>query len=168
MTPMTSHVARTPPSVPSERRRLAVGGLIVATALGAAPARAGLGESAASVSDDGRALNAATVSTSAMPSYDRHEIRTADGTSVREFAARDGNVFAVDFDGPTMPDLKSVLGTRYDSYVRAAQARRGNHHVVSFTSDGAVVTIVKLPRGFAGHAHLPAAVPTGVDVRELR
>ncbi len=130
-------------------------------------AHAGLGETVTSVARDRAALGADTQTTTAMPMYDRHAFTTAGGTSVREFAAHDGTVFAVNFSGPTMPDLKTVLGTHYDAYMAAAQARHRNHHVLSFEADGVVVTIVKFQRGFQGAAHVPAAVPNGVSVQEL-
>jgi hypothetical protein len=136
--------------------------------LAAGAAQAGLGDAKGTMRADGVALAAQATTTLSMPAYDRTEMTTADGTSVREFSARDGTVFAVDFSGPSMPDLKTVLGKHYESYVTAARVRRGNHHVVSLTTDDAVITIVRLPRGFTGHAHLPAAVPAGVDVETLR
>lgn len=134
----------------------------------ASAAHAGLGQARAVVLEDRSAIAARSMTTRSMPTYDRTEITTAEGTSVREFSARDGGVFAVDFSGPTMPDLKAVLGTHYDDYLAAARSQRGSHHVVSFATDDVVVTIVKAPRGFSGHAHLPAAVPAGVDVQTLR
>lgn len=131
---------------------------------------AALGGPATSVAADRKALAAEAVSTTSSGRYERHAFTTPDGTSVREFASPDGGVFAVDFSGPSMPDLKTVLGTHYAAYeTAAARARRGvNHHVFSFASDGVVMTVTKLPRGFAGRAHLPAAVPAGVDVDTLR
>jgi hypothetical protein len=143
-------------------------GLLVAASYAPLMARAGLGGSATSILDDGTAMGAASMTTTPMPSYVRHEITTADGVRVREFAAQDGKVFAVAFDGPTMPDLKTVLGTHYDSYVAAATQRRGSHHVVSFASDGAVVTIMKTPRGFSGQAQLPSSTPQGIQAQDLR
>lgn len=139
-------------------------------------AQAGLGEAATSVARDREAMRADAVSTTSMPGYDRHEIATSEGVSVREFSAHGtgggaGTVFAVQFNGPDLPDMKSVLGPHYDRYVAATriqQQRARNHHVMSFDDDGLVVTIVKLPRGFSGEAHLRAATPAGVDVRELR
>jgi hypothetical protein len=143
--------------------------LAVAAAAVAGPASAALGEPAASVMADRKALAAEAVSATAAGAYERHELTTPDGTSVREFASPAGGVFAVDFSGPTMPDLKTVLGAHYATYEAAARARRGtNHHVFSFASDGVVMTVTKLPRGFSGRAHLPAAVPAGVDVNDLR
>ena len=142
------------------RRAVATGVLVMACST----ADAALGD----VQAKARATTDPAGVTTSMPSYDRTEFTAVDGGSVRQFSGHDGTVFAVDFSGPTMPDLKAMLGTHYDSYVAAARSRRGNHHVVSVNTDEAVITIVKLPRGFAGHAHLPAAVPAGVDVRTLR
>ena len=147
---------------------LALRAVLAASSLAGGAAQAGLGDAKAMTTADRAAISAQTMTTVSMPAYDRTELTTVDGASVREFSARDGTVFAVDFNGPTMPDLKAVLGTRYDSYVAAAKARRGSHHVLSLITDDAVITIVKLPRGFSGHAHLPAAVPAGVDVQTLR
>ncbi len=146
--------------------------IVLAAALGvAAPAaHAALGDPATSVAADRKALAADEVRTTPSGSYDRHEFTTPDGTSVREFASQANGVFAIDFSGPTMPDLKTVLGTHYAAYEAAAGVRRSvvNHHVFSFSGDGVVMTVTKLPRGFVGHAHLPAAVPAGVDVDSLR
>jgi hypothetical protein len=143
--------------------------LAVATVCGAmSPAFAGLGDPAAAVARDRATLRADAVTTTTMPMYDRHEMTTGDGASVREFAAHDGTVFAVDFSGPSMPDMKTLLGSQYDHYLTATTAHRGNHHVMTFTEGGLVVTIVKAPRGFTGHAVLPALVPAGADLGDLR
>lgn len=133
-----------------------------------APAFAGLGDTVAAIARDRVAFRAGAVTTTAMPTYERHEMTTGDGANVREFAARDGTVFAVDFAGPAMPDMKALLGPQYDRYVAATRAHRGDHHVMTFAEDGLSVTIVKAPRGFSGHAVLPALVPAGADLGDLR
>lgn len=149
--------------------RFATIAALLATLCGSQAAQAALGGTAASVQQDSTALRGTTVSMTSMQGYDRHEIKTADGANVREFASSDGAVFAVSFDGPAIPDLKTMLGTHYDDYLAAAKAHRGNHHVMSFvTSDGLSVSITKLPRGFRGEAHLPALLPRGVAVQDLR
>jgi hypothetical protein len=138
--------------------------LIVASCL-AAPAYAGLGDA---VAVDASRLRAASVKTVAMPLYDRHEIVTDDGATIHEFAARDGTVFAVDFAGPAIPDLQTMLGSHYADYLASARAHHGNHHVMSFDENGLVVTIVKLPRGFTGSAQVSALMPQGVTAEDLR
>ncbi len=151
--------------------KTSIASLAGALTLVAPMCHAALGDAAASVGRDGQLMNAEP-STTAMPLYDRHELRTADGATVREYATRDasgGTVFAVNFDGPSMPDMKALLGTSYDRYVAAAAKVRGhNHHLMSFDADGLAVTIVKQPRGFQGEAHLPALMPQGVRAEDLR
>lgn len=132
------------------------------------PAQAGLGDAATSVEHDRQMLRGASVKKQSLPSYDRHEMQTADGTTVREFSRRDGAVFAFDFDGPALPDLKVLLADHYDDYVAAARVHRGNHHVLSFSSGGVVFTINRLQRGFQGRAHVPSLLPPGVDPAEIR
>ena len=136
-------------------------------------AHAGLGDVVGSSTADRAASFADAVTTTTMGAYDRKDLTTADGGSVREYvtqaAANGGTVFAVTFAGPTMPDLKAVLGAHYDAYLTAARAHRGNHHVLSFVADdGMVMRIVKLQRGFAGQARLPAQMPRGVTLEDLR
>ncbi len=155
----------------SRLRTFCIAAFAAASASIAPLAHAALGDTAASIGHDRQVMNAEP-STTSMPSYDRHELKTADGAVVREYATRDaagGKVFAIGFDGPTMPDMKTVLGAHYDRYMAAAAARRGhNHHVMTFDADGLVVTIVRMPRGFQGEARLPALVPQGVAVEDLR
>ncbi len=132
------------------------------------PAYAGLGDAAATVEHDRQMLRGASVKRTSMPSYDRHEMETADGTTVREYSVRNGPVFAVDFAGPALPDLKVLLADHYDDYLAAAKSRRRNHHALTFSSDGVVFTINKLPRGFQGAAHVPSLLPPGVNAGDLR
>ena len=147
------------------RRRLlcCVAGLCCMTA-----AHAGLGDAATSVEQDRQVLRSASVKRQSMPAYERHEMQTDDGTTVHEFAARDGTVFAVDFAGPALPDLKVLLSSHYDAYMAAAGAHRGNHHALSFASDGVVMTVRRLPRGFEGSAHVPSLLPPGVSPDQLK
>jgi hypothetical protein len=147
---------------------LAVAVLVVVQCM---PARAGLGEPATAVARDRAALRAVTATTTTLPQYDRHDLVTDDGGTIREFSAHDGTVFAVDFAGQALPDLKTMLGTHYDDYLAAARAHRargGSRHVLTFDADGLVVTIVKLPRGFTGHAHVSALMPAGLRAEDLR
>lgn len=152
-------------------RSVGVAIVVAASVVCTTVAHAALGDVAASIDRDRQVMNAEP-STTSMPAYDRHVLKTADGATVREYATRDasgGRVFAIDFEGPTMPDMKAVLGENFDRYVAATARSRGhNHHVMSFDEDGLVVTIVKLPRGFQGAARLPALLPPGVTAQDLR
>ena len=153
----------------SRSTSILTGSLLLTAALVTAPAApAGLGEGTASIARDHAALHGHALQITPMQSYDRHELTTASGTKVREYASRDGTVFAVAFAGPSVPDLKVLLGARYDEYARAVAARAGNHHVLSINSPGLVMQVIKLPRGLIGRAHVPALLPAGVSPGDLR
>ena len=81
---------------------------------------------------------------------------------------RSGTVFAVAFSGPSIPDLRVLLAQHYAAYLAEAARPRVNHRAMSIESPGLVLSIVKLPRGFVGSAHVPTLVPAGVAPRELR
>ena len=143
-------------------------GLLTLVAVGfGVTAQAGLGDSADSIARDHTALQAQTETHMAMAAYDRHEITTASGTRVREYVSRAGKVFAVSWSGPSLPDLKTVLGGQYDAYVEAAKAPHHNHHVLSISTPDLVLQNSRLPRGFMGRAHIPSLVPAGTSVAEL-
>ncbi len=107
------------------------------------------------------------MTTASTSRFQRHEIAAEDGTMVHEYTSADGTVFAVDFAGPSLPDLKTLLATHYDDYVAAAKRQRGSHHAVNFTSAGLVISVVRLPRGFVGASHVPALMPAGVTAGAL-
>jgi Protein of unknown function (DUF2844) len=130
-------------------------------------AHAGLGESADSIARDHGALQAQTDNKTTTATYDRHEITMASGTRVREYLSKTGKVFAVSWSGPTLPDLKTVLAEHYADFVSAASAPRHNHHVLTISTPEFVLQNSRLPRGFAGHAHIPSLVPAGTSAAEL-
>ena len=148
------------------RRR---GGVALVLGLLLAPAvRAGLGERVETVARDHAAPGAPARKVTPMAHCDLHEITSAQGLRIREYVARDGTVFATTWSGPAMPDLKVALAGHYAEYHAAAQAHRGGHHVFSMSSDRLVIRVVKLPRGLVGSARVPALVPAGMDLNDIR
>ncbi len=90
------------------------------------------------------------------------EYADASGATVREFCDATGIVFAVTWDGPSLPDMRQLLGTRFDRYRDAA----------AFPTTGALRTIQAADlvlssrgrmRAFKGYAYDPALVPPSVD-----
>jgi hypothetical protein len=149
-------------------RRRAATALIVLGSLLAPTAYAGLGEAVDSVQRDHVALHGTTLAVTPMQAYDLHEITTADGTRVRQYVSRSGTVFAVAWSGRSMPDLHVLLAQHYEQYLAAATAHRGSHHVLNVATAGLVLNVTKLPRASTGSAHVPALVPAGTSVQELR
>jgi hypothetical protein len=152
-------------------RRLVTRGattLAALVVLHAPVARAALGATRDDLLRDAAALQTTRVTITSRESYDVHEMISADGTTVRAYVESGGRVFAVTWSGRVKPDLRVVLGPYYDRFLQAARAPHPSHHVLTLTTPDLVLSVVKLPRGFSGRAHLPSLVPAGTAVDALR
>ena len=127
---------------------------------------AALGGDAATVMADQVHINGKLV-VSRTQKYTVHEIQAPSGAVVREFASPAGTVFGVAWSGPTMPDLRQVLGPYFDQYIGAA-AQRTRRGPVLIEQPGLVVQSGGHMRAFVGKAYVPQAVPQGVAIDEIR
>ncbi|NIF54240.1 DUF2844 domain-containing protein [Burkholderia sp. Ax-1724] len=125
-------------------------------------AHATLGQNVSTVDGDQSHLHAVAHAATTQGAYSVHRLTLPSGTQVREYVAQNGIVFGVAWDGPTLPDLKAMLGASFDVYVAAVANRRGTPLAVS-NSDLVVFSSGHL-RAFTGYAYLPQALPAGVDV----
>ena len=134
-----------------------------------AAARAGLGEDAAGVIADARALRGAVQSQS-TGLFDVHQISTDGGLRVREYADRSGVIFAVSWSGPVQPDLQLLLQGSFAEYnqVRASQIRPGLHRSLRIASPDLVVETGGHLRAYSGRAYLPARIPAGMSAADVR
>ena len=153
------------PAVPSSiniNKWVFSSGLLIAI-LSPCIAAAALGEPETSVQAEvARMRGSITVTPHA--NYKLHEIQLPSGTLVREFAGSDGKVFAVAWNGPTVPNLRHTLGQYFDNYVAAAKAPHSGHHHLQIRESNLVVQAGGHMRAFSGLAYLPPAVPSGVNV----
>jgi len=98
-------------------------------------------------------------------STDANQIR------VRQYVSAAGQVYAVSWDGPAMPDLAALLGTWFGEYQQSALAGLPNasslHTSRVNRSDLVVETAVRL-RDFNGRAWLPDALPAGVTAADIQ
>ena len=150
----------------SIRNALLPTALAVATAALTATAAASLGGDEATVASDNAVLEG-RIKVARVQRYAVHEIAAPSGTVVREFVSPSGKVFAVAWSGPTMPDLRQVLGPYFDTFV-AAVAQRKAKGPVNVVLPGLVVQSSGHMRAFAGKAYLPDAVPAGVASEEIK
>jgi hypothetical protein len=141
--------------------------LLAGVLLAAPPARAALGGDYASIAADQAHLQASSKMTS-HPLYEVHEMRLTTGTTMREYVAPGGAVFAIGWNGPAMPDLEQTLGAYFADYVSAARANQGGHHHLAAQRGDLVVQSTGHMRAFIGRAYLTSAVPAGVSLDELR
>ena len=132
-------------------------------------ARAGLGGDLTSVLDDAAELGG-TVRTAPLPQFDMEEIVSDNGMRVHEFLNRKGIVFAVSWAGPAAPDLQRLLGAQFAVYTTAltARMRLGLQRSVRVATPDLVVESEGHLRNFTGRAYLPAMLPIGVSMAEVR
>jgi hypothetical protein len=129
--------------------------------------KATLGEPEVSVQTDVAQLRASIKSSADRTAYRVHEIQLPSGTVLREFVAADGNVFAVAWSGPFMPDLRQTMGKYFDSYATAPRSKVSDRKHVQISLPDLVVQASGHARAFAGRAYLPAAIPAGVNLGDL-
>jgi hypothetical protein len=102
--------------------------------------------------------------------YTVQETQLESRTVVREYATPAGQVFAVTWQGPVLPDLKTLLGGYFPAFAQetaqAQQSGRQRSRVLMLTPGLVVQSTGRMGR-FLGHAYAPDLVPAGVDVQAL-
>ncbi len=136
--------------------------------LGAQGSRAGLGQGVESIAVDHAALHGVAEAVTAGTAFDVHAITLPDETQVREYVSHQGTVFGVAWAGRSKPDLGVLLGQHYAEYALSAAKRANGHKVFVISTQDLVLSVIKLPRGFAGAAHVPALLPPGVSADDIR
>lgn len=144
-------------------------GLLTVSMDGSRPACATLGEGADSIAKDCKALKAVKRATTSRANYTIEEV-TSDATAVREFLTPSGVVFAIAWNGLVQPDLTALLGTYAGEYDTAKQQlpRRHGQKRTQVKADRVVVETWGHMRNLQGRAYLPALVPEGVDLHEIK
>ena len=150
---------------------LALGALLLAGEA-MVPARAGLGDQAASVEAD-RVSMKGQLRTQSEPGYSVQQITAANGSIVREYVTPSGVVFAVSWSGPAVPDLQQTLGTYFTQYVTAAKSQRasgrsGGHHHLEIRGPSLVVHAGGHMRQYFGLAYVPSLVPQNLSISALQ
>ncbi|MHB8726437.1 MAG: DUF2844 domain-containing protein [Casimicrobiaceae bacterium] len=137
-------------------------------ALPAERAHAALGGDAASVVADTAAMHGVAHAT-LLQQYEIQEITNDSGMRVREFLNRNGVVFAVTWNGPVVPDLRTLLGASFDGYARQLSVLRhpGTHRSLRLASSALVVESGGHMRAYSGRAYLPLLVPAAASPANL-
>jgi hypothetical protein len=151
---------------------MAMAAIVVAVAVLLNPfsTSASLGGDVASIEAD-RAKMQATLETTSKDLYTIHEIHVPNNVVVREFVSQSGSVFAVAWQGAARPDLRQLLGTYFDSFAKASQAKksqRAGRGPLVIEQAGLVAEMSGHARSFLGRAYDPRTVPAGVPAAEIR
>lgn len=99
--------------------------------------------------------------------YSVRNLRAASGTQLREYVAPDGTIFGVAWNGPSVPDLRTYLGSHFSEYQGAAREvrRRGPLYV---HVGQLVVENSGHMRDFHGRAYLEDAIPSGTSAAVIQ
>ncbi len=127
-------------------------------------ALAGLGANASLVETDRVQLDA-NLRSAEVGALTQFELQLPSGTTVREYASAGGAVFAVTWDGPTLPNLRQLFGAFFQQYLDASQGGGLGAQVVR--QPGLVVYSGGHMRAFHGRAYLPQLQPQGVSAESL-
>ncbi|MCS3804857.1 hypothetical protein HNO92_001243 [Chromobacterium alkanivorans] len=101
--------------------------------------------------------------------YSVAQSRDETGRVIREFARQaDGVVFAVAWQGPALPDMRRLLGDYFSSYVSSQQSNRAGLNRLEGRGPGLTVISAGRARAFFGLAYVPALVPAGLDIDQLK
>lgn len=136
------------------------GNLAALLALSALPAAAALGEPF-----DGPPPAPPPLSQS---TFTGHARVLASGTRIVEYADIRGTVFAVTWKGPSLPDLRALLGRHFASFTRQQQQQTGLHAAVVLRSSDVVIVSAGQMGAFEGRAWLPGRIPPAFDPGALR
>jgi hypothetical protein len=148
---------------------------VLGTALGAAllagmvtlPAFAALGADATSVDADVAKMKGQARAT-AVAGYTVKEITLPSGTVLREYVSPEGKVFAVTWYGMTPPDLQQTLGTYFEQFKAAAAAPHAGHHHLSIHQPELVLSTGGHMPAMNGKAYVPALLPPGFSVDDIK
>jgi hypothetical protein len=152
---------------PDELKRAALAVAVLVVAWSPRMASATLGEPEVTVQSDVIRAHASLKSSQDRAGYRVHEITLPSGTTMREFVALNGNVFAVAWQGPTRPDLRQALGRYFDALASTPRSKFSDRRHVQIRQGDLIVEGGGHMRALTGRAYLQSAIPSGVNVGDL-
>lgn len=128
-----------------------------------------LGESSDTIVKDRKALSAVRRGTTTRNGYTVQEL-VSDANVVREYISPSGTVFAIAWNGLTHPDLLQLLGSYTDEYRQALRQtpRKQGRRQFRVKANRVVVEKWGHMRNLQGRAYVPALIPSGVNVDEIK
>jgi hypothetical protein len=150
---------------------------VLGTALGAtlltgiifsAPAFAGLGGDASSVTADTAKMKGEARSTP-TGGYTVNQITLPSGTVMNEYVSAEGKVFAVTWKGAVVPNLTQALGSYFEEYKAAIAVtpHEGHNHLTVRQPDLVVMTGGHM-RYWNGKAYVPSLLPPNFSLDDIK
>lgn len=125
--------------------------------------RAELGGTTASILAEQKQFNSQLTSTQ-QNGYSLYIQTLTSGTSFQEYVSPSGIVFAISWNGPTLPNIHAIFGNYYGNYLSASQQSRRS---IYSSSDSLVIQSTGMMGAFQGFAFLPKEAPAGFTVNNL-
>jgi hypothetical protein len=132
-------------------------------------AQATLGEAISTAQQNAVVLKAAQKATTTADTYTVSEM-SADGSTIKQYANREGIVFAVSWSGFAKPDLGVLFGGYFNEYMQASNElpKQVGARSTTFKSSRLVVRRGTRMRDQRGFVYIPSLVPKDVNIEELR
>lgn len=141
-------------------------GALAWAALGSAPSD--LGGTMTQTRMAARSLAASTATATSTAVYTVSQSTLDSGTIVREYMDTNSVVFAVSWKGPTLPDLRTLLGDKFTVMTsNAAKRPKAGHSQLAVDQSDVVIISNGHMRAYAGQAWIPAALPAGFDTSTI-
>jgi len=139
-------------------------GALAWAALGSSPSD--FGGSATQTKMAARSLATTTAATTSV--YTVSQSTLDSGTIVREYMDTNNVVFAVSWKGPTLPDLRTLLGDKFAVMTsNAAKRPKAGHSQLAVDQSDVVIVSNGHMRAYAGQAWIPSALPAGFDTSTI-
>jgi hypothetical protein len=135
--------------------------------MGSVPAWGALGENASSVDSDAQAFHGQHVVV-AKAGYNMHQITMQDGSVVKEFASPAGVVFAVSWQGHSIPDLHQLLGSYLTNLQQGQRTQWIPRRAVTVQGNDFVLSSFGRMRSFRGRAYVPSLVPANLTMEAVQ
>lgn len=148
---------------------LALPGLLLTLAV---PCHASLGRAPSdfggTTARQAKALAAGTSGAASSTTYTVNATTLASGTTVREYVDASGTVFAVSWNGPFLPDLRTLLGDQFTTLTSASarRAKAGHNKVLVQQSDVTIESGGHM-RAYNGRAWINSLLPAGFDTSDI-
>jgi hypothetical protein len=79
-----------------------------------------------------------------------------------------GTVFAVTWRGQTIPDLRQLMGSYFDTFTSASNSQQSQRSHMIIRQDDLVVRSGGHMRAYMGSAYAPKLLPAGVTEADIK
>jgi hypothetical protein len=97
-----------------------------------------------------------------------YQIKSPSGTLIIEYTNANNVVVAVSWQGPTLPNLKQLLGDYFEPFANRPATQNTSHRSAELHTDDLVVQSHGQMRNFAGRAYLPKLLPPGFNADQIK